>query len=149
VARIVVSDGGHFVHALDRSGRILYHFPSTLGSKYAPSPSGSYSVRGVAWNPTWHYQPDLLTGVPDHQDDAVLPKGPNNAVGVVWMDLSVEHYGIHGTSAPETIGYATSHGCVRLTNWDAAFLAARVSGGTPVEFRDPDQAQRPSPVGGS
>lgn len=136
IARIVISDGGHYLHALDGNGNILYHFPSTLGSDYAPSPTGDYSIESIHRDPTWHYQPSLLTGVPDDEPDAVLPPGPNNAVGVVWMQLSKPHYGIHGTKAPETIGYVTSHGCVRLTNWDASFLADRASAGTPVEFRD-------------
>lgn len=136
VARIVISDGGGYLHALDARGRIVYHFPATLGSDYSPSPTGDYRVTNIAHDPTWHYQPELLEGVADDEPDAVLPAGPNNAVGVVWMQLSRPHYGIHGTSAPETIGYATSNGCVRLTNWDAAFLSRRVSAGTPVQFRD-------------
>lgn len=136
VAKIVISDGGRYLHALDASGRILYHFPATLGSDYSPSPTGDYRITNIAHDPTWHYQPDLLEGVDDDEPDAVLPAGPNNAVGVVWMQLSRPHYGIHGTSAPETIGYATSNGCVRLTNWDAEFLAERTGAGTPVEFRD-------------
>lgn len=134
VAKIVVSDGGHYVHGLDADGRILYHFPSTLGSQFAPSPDGKFSVNLVKWDPQWYYQPGLLTGVPDDEANAMIPPGPNNAVGVVWMDLSKEDYGIHGTSAPETIGYTTSHGCVRLTNWDARFLGERVDAGIPVEF---------------
>lgn len=136
VARIVISDGGRYLHALDASDRILYHFPATLGSDYSPSPTGEYSVTAVAHDPSWHYQPDILEGVDDDEPDAVLPAGPNNAVGVVWMQLSRPHYGIHGTSAPETIGYATSNGCVRLTNWDAEFLAQHIDAGTPVTFRD-------------
>jgi lipoprotein-anchoring transpeptidase ErfK/SrfK len=136
VAKLVVSDGGKYVHGLDASGRLLYHFPATLGSDYSPSPSGDYRVTNIAQDPSWHYQPKLLEGVPDSEPDAVLPAGPNNAVGVVWMQLSKRHYGIHGTSAPETIGYATSNGCVRLTNWDAEFLSHRVPPGTAVEFRD-------------
>jgi lipoprotein-anchoring transpeptidase ErfK/SrfK len=136
VARVVISDGGHYVHALDANGGILYHFPSTLGSDYAPSPDGRFSVESITFDPTWHYQPDLLSGVDPSREDAVLPAGPNNAVGIVWMQLSKPHYGIHGTSAPETIGYVTSHGCVRLTNWDAAFLARRIPPGVDVEFRD-------------
>src|SRR5690606_4818247 len=135
-ARIVISDGGRYLHVLDGSGRILYHFPATLGSDYSPSPSGDFRITGIAHDPSWHYQPDILEGVADDEPDAVLPPGPNNAVGVVWMQLSRPHYGIHGTSAPETIGYATSNGCVRLTNWDAEFLAEHVDEGTPVEFRD-------------
>lgn len=140
VTEIMISDGGGYLHALDAEGRILFHFPSTLGSEYAPSPTGRFEVTRIARDPTWHYQPELLTGVPDRHDDAVLPPGPNNAVGLVWIELSQPHYGIHGTSAPETIGYATSNGCVRLTNWDALFLAGRVRTGTPVNFRDTTRA---------
>jgi lipoprotein-anchoring transpeptidase ErfK/SrfK len=136
VARIVVSDGGGYVQALDASNRLLYHFPATLGSDYSPSPSGDYRITNIARDPTWHYQPALLENVPDDEPDAVLPAGPNNAVGTVWMQLSKEHYGIHGTSTPETIGYTTSNGCVRLTNWDAEFLSQRVKPNTPVTFRD-------------
>jgi lipoprotein-anchoring transpeptidase ErfK/SrfK len=136
VARIVVSDAGSYLHALNQAGDILYHFPSTLGADYSPSPQGDYSVESITFDPSWHYQPDLLTGVDPSEDDAVLPAGPNNAVGIVWMALSKPHYGIHGTRAPETIGYATSNGCVRLTNWDAGFLAQRVPPGIDVEFTD-------------
>jgi lipoprotein-anchoring transpeptidase ErfK/SrfK len=148
VARIVISDGGRFLHAVDASGRILYHFPTTLGSSYAPSPNGNLQVTAIAPDPTWHYQPKLLTGEPDDRPDAVVPAGPNSPVGVVWMALSEPHYGIHGTGSPETIGYDTSHGCVRLTNWDASFLSKRIHEGMPVEFRDTRRtpvAERPAP----
>jgi lipoprotein-anchoring transpeptidase ErfK/SrfK len=136
VARIVISDGGKYLHALGSDGRLLYHFPATLGSAYSPSPTGEYRITAIAHDPTWHYQPAILEGVDDDEPDAVLPPGPNNAVGTVWMQLSRPHYGIHGTAAPETIGYATSNGCVRLTNWDVEFLSRRVAEGTTVEFRD-------------
>lgn len=136
VEKLVISDGGHYVHAVTKDGKLLYHFPSTLGSSYAPSPSGQWKINAIAMDPTWHYQPALLTGVPDDKRDAIIPPGPNNPVGKVWLDLSKEHYGIHGTKAPETIGYATSHGCVRLTNWDAVFLADQVGQGTVVTFTD-------------
>ncbi|HEX5830260.1 MAG TPA: L,D-transpeptidase [Gemmatimonadaceae bacterium] len=137
VARIVVSDRGRYVHAVDARGYILFHFPSTLGSRYNPSPTGALVVESVTENPWWHYQPALLDGKNPDDPEAHLPPGPNNAVGLVWMALSEPHYGIHGTQAPHTIGYATSSGCVRLTNWDALFLARRIAAGTPVEFRDP------------
>ena len=136
VARLVVSGAGGYLHAVDAQGRILMHFPITLGADYDPSPQGDYTIRAVARNPEWRYQPDLLSGVPDDGEPATIPPGPNNAVGLVWMALSEPHYGIHGTSAPETIGYATSSGCVRLTNWDALTLADAVRAGTPVVFRD-------------
>jgi lipoprotein-anchoring transpeptidase ErfK/SrfK len=136
VAQIIVSGRGSYVQAQDASGRILYHFPSTLGSTYDPSPSGNFHVTHVEQNPAWHYQPQLLATAPDTAHEAMVPGGPNNRVGGVWMALSAPHYGIHGTNKPETIGYATSSGCVRLTNWDAQFLSRRVHEGIPVHFRD-------------
>jgi lipoprotein-anchoring transpeptidase ErfK/SrfK len=134
VARIVVSKGGFYLHALDEAGRVLYHFPATIGASYNPSPEGELTVTGIAYDPTYHYQPGMLDDVPDDEAEAILPPGPNSPVGLVWMQLSEDTYGIHGTSAPATIGYATSHGCVRLTNWDALFLANRTAQGTSVEF---------------
>jgi lipoprotein-anchoring transpeptidase ErfK/SrfK len=136
VARLVVSGEGFYLHALDANDRILYHFPSTLGSSFDPSPDGSHRVTRITRDPWWHYQPAILAHVPDDEPDAKIPPGPNNAVGLVWMSLSIPHYGIHGTSAPETIGYSTSAGCVRLTNWDALFLSERISEGTTVEFQE-------------
>jgi lipoprotein-anchoring transpeptidase ErfK/SrfK len=97
-------------------------------------------VTAVVFDPEWHYQPELLQGEPDDAPDAVLPAGPNSAVGTVWVALSKPHFGIHGTNAPETIGYATSSGCVRLTNWDARLLAERVGMGVAVDFRDHGRA---------
>jgi lipoprotein-anchoring transpeptidase ErfK/SrfK len=140
IQRLAISDGGHYVHALSETGRILYHFPSTLGSSYAPSPEGTFEINSITERPWWHYQPDILEDVDDSKRDARIPPGPNNAVGLVWIDLSKPHYGIHGTSAPETIGYATSAGCVRLTNWDALFLARHLRPGMPVVFTDIKEA---------
>ncbi|MBW3660183.1 MAG: L,D-transpeptidase family protein [Gemmatimonadetes bacterium] len=136
IARIVISGEGFYLHAVDSDGRIVYHFPATLGAEYAPSPAGDFQVSSIGFAPWFHYQPDLLTGEDPSKPDARLPPGPNSPVGLVWMQLSKPHYGIHGTSAPATIGYVTSHGCVRLTNWDAVFLASRVAPGLPVQFRD-------------
>lgn len=136
VDRIVISRGGFYLHALDAEGNVLYHFPSTVGSEYDPSPEGEWKVEGVAWNPDFHYQPELFSDVPDSDEDLMLPPGPNSPVGQVWMSLSKENYGIHGTAEPATIGYTSSHGCIRLTNWDAIFLGHRVKPGTPVEFRN-------------
>jgi lipoprotein-anchoring transpeptidase ErfK/SrfK len=135
VARILISKKGSYLHALDAAGRVLMHFPTTLGSTYDPSPTGEYHVTRVAFDPEFHYNPKLYSEVPDTRPDAHLPPGPNSPVGVVWMALSKPHYGIHGTASPSTIGYADSHGCVRLTNWDAWWLAEHTAEGTPVEFR--------------
>lgn len=141
VARLAVSDRGRYLHALDGDGRIVMHFPATLGASYEPSPTGDYRVVRIKENPAWHLQPAILENVPDDKPEAIVPAGPNNAVGLVWMALSAPHYGIHGTKAPETIGYASSAGCVRLTNWDAVYLGRRIGVGTPVQFRDPKHGQ--------
>lgn len=144
VARIVISTGGRYLHAFDNQGRLAYHFPTTVGSSYDPSPSDTLEITGIALNPNWHYQPAILEGVDSSRDDAIVPAGPNNAVGTVWMALSKPHYGIHGTAHPETIGYVSSAGCVRLTNWDAERLADRASRGVTVAFRERDGRQLPS-----
>lgn len=136
VSRLIVSGRDGYVHALAADGAVLFHAPVTLGSQYDPSPDGELRVTRVARNPSWHYQPSILAGGDPDAEEAVLPPGPNSAVGTVWMALSKPHYGIHGTKAPGTIGTATSSGCVRLTNWDAERLAAMVRAGTPVRFRD-------------
>ena len=139
VAQIVVSKRGFWTHAVDASGKIVAHYPSTLGSGYLSSadesPTGGFRITNIAWEPAFHYQPTLFADVSDKKPEAHLPKGPNSPVGIVWMALSKPHFGIHGTSAPETIGYTNSHGCVRLTNWDAIELGRLVSKGTPVVFK--------------
>lgn len=136
VHRIVVSDRGRYLHAFDAGGRLLFHFPATLGSDYNPSPQGRLEVTSVTFDPWFHYQPELLDGADPDAPSTRLAPGPNSPVGTVWIALSREHYGIHGTSAPQSIGYVTSSGCVRLTNWDAEQLARHVGPGTIVEFRD-------------
>lgn len=134
-ARLIISKKGYWTQVLDAHGKIIYHFPSTLGAGYDPSPTGNFKVTNVSFDPAFKYQPKLFAEVPDDEPEALLPQGPNSPVGVVWMSLSKPHYGIHGTSSPETIGYASSHGCVRLTNWDALRLAYLLPDGTAVEFK--------------
>ncbi|MEO5580152.1 MAG: L,D-transpeptidase, partial [Gemmatimonadaceae bacterium] len=134
ISSIRVSKKGSYVHGVARDGSVLYHFPSTLGSKYDPSPDGSYRVTAIAHDPVFRYDPTLFADVPDSKPGAKLPPGPNSPVGRVWIALSKKHVGIHGTPTPETIGSASSHGCVRLTNWDAIKLARATSSGTPVHF---------------
>ena len=135
IARVIISKKGFWLHAVDAAGKIIYHFPSTLGAGYDPSPTGDFKVSYVSRDPAFHYQPKLFAEVPDDKPEARLPAGPNSPVGRVWMSLSKPHYGIHGTSSPQTIGYANSHGCVRLTNWDALRLSDLVEPGTPVQFK--------------
>ena len=134
-AKIVVSKGKGTLKAYDAAGKLVAMFTATMGSRRDPLPLGDWKILGVAHNPPFHYNPELFWDVSDKAAKQLLPPGPNGPVGVAWIDLSKPHYGIHGTPAPETIGRAESHGCVRLTNWDVARLAQMVSAATKVEFR--------------
>jgi lipoprotein-anchoring transpeptidase ErfK/SrfK len=116
-------------------GQTLFFAPVSSGSSHDPLPLGNWKVTGVAWMPIFHYNPDLFWDAKATDTKAEIKPGPNNPVGVVWIDLSAEHYGIHGTPEPSRIGYSQSHGCVRLTNWDAARVAAMVGANTPVIFK--------------
>ena len=117
-------------------GDILFYAPVTTGSEHDPLPIGEWKVNGVQRHPTFHYNPELFWDADPSHAKAKIPAGPNNPVGVVWIDISKEHYGLHGTPVPETIGRTESHGCVRLTNWDALRLAAMVKPGTRVVFTE-------------
>jgi lipoprotein-anchoring transpeptidase ErfK/SrfK len=134
ITKIHVAKNGRYLHALAADGSIVFHFPTTVGSEYDPSPTGRYRIEGVQFQPVFHYNPALYSDVPDSRPRATLPPGPNSPVGIVWIATSKDHVGIHGTPLPHTIGLASSHGCVRLTNWDAARLAAAVKSGVLVEF---------------
>ncbi|MGV3517501.1 L,D-transpeptidase family protein [Luteitalea sp.] len=113
---------------------ILFAAPVTSGSKHDPLPLGTWKVTAVYLRPVFNYNPDLFWDADEAHARARIPAGPNNPVGLVWIDLDKEHYGLHGTPAPERIGVSQSHGCVRLTNWDAMRVAALVRTGTPVHF---------------
>jgi lipoprotein-anchoring transpeptidase ErfK/SrfK len=117
-------------------GQVLFHAPVTSGSTHDPLPIGTWKVNGVERNPKFHYNPQLFWDATPGDRKATLQPGPNNPVGVVWIDLSKPHYGIHGTPEPSKIGHVESHGCVRLTNWDADRLAGWVKPGTRVVFRE-------------
>lgn len=135
-AKVVISIAGNSFNAFDASGRLLFHSPTTLGSGYDPSPHETVHVIKITPMPHFHYDPTLYHEVPDSDPDAHLPPGPNSPVGIVWIALSKEHYGIHGNPEPESIGYSSSHGCVRLTNWDAEEVEHRINPGIEVSFVD-------------
>jgi len=132
--RVVVSKGNSSL-TVERGGDVLFFAPVTSGSEHDPLPIGDWKVQGVAKNPSFNYNPDLFWDADPEHSKAKIPAGPNNPVGVVWIDISKQHYGIHGTPEPRTIGRTESHGCVRLTNWDALTVASLVKPGTPVLFR--------------
>ena len=134
-AMIVVDKSEGVLRAFDASGKLVGLFTVTSGSQHDPLPLGEWKILGVSKNPPFHYNPDLFWDADASDEKAKLPPGPNGPVGVVWIDLSKEHYGIHGTAEPQSIGRSQSHGCVRLTNWDAARLAGMVSTSTKVVFQ--------------
>ena len=133
VDRIVVSKAGKTLKAY-QGDKLVALFTVSSGSSQFPLPLGEWDIVGEAYNPPYSYDPAVLSGGDEEGETYQLPPGPNSPVGVVWIDLSKEHYGIHGTPDPETIGRAQSSGCVRLTNWDAARLAGMVSQSTQVIF---------------
>ncbi|MEN2746623.1 L,D-transpeptidase family protein [Sphingomonas sp. T9W2] len=132
--RVVVDKSEGWLRAY-AGDRILAQFPATMGSSHDPLPIGKWTIQGVAPNPDWQYNPAILRHADKSDSKEIVPPGPNNPVGVVWIDLSKEHYGIHGTPEPENIGKTESNGCIRLTNWDAARLSLMVKPGTPAIFQ--------------
>lgn len=131
---VTVSAGSGSVTVADTSGRTVFFAPVTTGSSRDPLPQGEWKVTGLQFSPQFRYNPDLFWDADPSHTKALLPPGPNNPVGVVWIDLSKEHYGLHGTPEPSRIGRTESHGCVRLTNWDAMRVAGLVKRGTRVVF---------------
>jgi len=133
-ARIIVSKHDSTVQVFDMDGKLLAQYPCTTGSEHDPLPIGEWKVTAVYKNPKFHYNPKLFWDAKAKDGPATIAPGPRNPVGLVWIDLSKEHYGIHGTPAPGAIGHTESHGCIRLTNWDALELAGMVTAGTPVSL---------------
>jgi lipoprotein-anchoring transpeptidase ErfK/SrfK len=135
-ASVVVSKSESSVRAYDAAGKLLAFYAATIGSRHDPLPVGDWKVRGISRNPEFHYDASLFWDAKSPDERAVIQPGPNNPVGLVWIDLSKEHYGIHGTPEPSMIGHTTSHGCIRLTNWDALELADMVKPGTPAVLKE-------------
>lgn len=115
---------------------IIASYPATIGSAETPSPEGEYQIERIVRNPTYHYDPEKNFQQGRNRRKLVLPRGPNNPVGTVWIALSKPTFGIHGTPEPSKVSKTSSHGCVRLTNWDAEELAGMVKPGIPVRFVD-------------
>src|SRR4029453_3857441 len=113
---VTVEKAGSALTVTDGSGAVIMYAPVTSGSEHDPLPIGNWTVTAVQRNPTFHYNPDLFWDADPKHSQATIPAGPNGPVGVVWIDLSKEHYGIHGSPEPNKIGHTSSHGCVRLTN---------------------------------
>jgi len=133
---VVVDKSLSALQLVDASGRVVGQFPVTTGSARFPLPIGEWKINGVARDPVWHFDPELIAGTRRGDHKAEIPAGPNNPVGVVWIDLSKDHYGIHGTPEPAKIGKSESNGCIRMTNWSAKALAKVVKPGMPAVLRE-------------
>jgi lipoprotein-anchoring transpeptidase ErfK/SrfK len=132
--KIVVSKSQRVLVLQDAAGKPIAQYPASTGSEHDPLPIGTWKVQGVLKNPSYHYNPQLFWDASPGDRKATIQPGPNNPVGVAWIDLSKPHYGIHGTPVPATIGKTESHGCIRLTNWAAAEVAQLVAAGTEVDL---------------
>ena len=132
---IIVTKATSSLTLEDAEHHVIFQAPVTSGSEHDPLPIGQWKVNGVQHNPEFHYNPALFWDANPAHSKARLAPGPNNPVGTVWIDISKEHYGIHGTPEPSKIGHVESHGCVRLTNWDAQYVAALVKPGAQVIFK--------------
>ena len=129
VAKLVVDKSDSTVSLLDVAGKVMAQYPASTGSAHDPLPLGNWKIKGVGKHPTFRYNPKLFWDAKAGDASATLAAGPNNPVGVVWIDLSKEHYGIHGTPEPSKIGKTQSHGCIRMTNWSAQAVSEVVKPG--------------------
>ena len=134
VARVEVDKSTNQVRVYDNAGTLVAVFPATVGSTERPAPSGRWAIKSVTFDPTYVYDPKVLTFGPRRKGVLKIAPGPNNPVGSVWIELTIPTYGIHGAPDPELVGKTASHGCVRLTNWDAVALGHAVKPDTPVIF---------------
>lgn len=132
--RIIVDKSQGLLKVFDAGDKLVAQFPVTTGSSRDPLPLGNWKVATYSFLPPFNYQPDLFWDVSDDKAEQKLPPGPNGPVGVAWLDLTKDHYGIHGTPEPQTIGRTESHGCLRLTNWDVLRLSQMVKPGFTAEF---------------
>jgi lipoprotein-anchoring transpeptidase ErfK/SrfK len=149
VASIEIDTREEAVRAFDAGGTLIAYYPATVGSTEAPTPTGEHSVRAIAFDPTYRYDPARLPTFGNRGHGAVnIAGGPNNPVGAVWIALSADTYGIHGAPQPQLVSKAASHGCVRMTNWDAVELGRAARAGVAVRFTSgTGLAQRPQRAG--
>lgn len=136
VAKVIVDRSDAVVIAEGADGKVIAQFPASTGSEHDPLPIGDWKIQGVATDPTFHYNPELFWDADPAHAKAKLAAGPNNPVGVAWIDLSKPHYGIHGTPEPGKVGKTESHGCIRMANWSVRALARAVKPGTPAVLRE-------------
>ena len=136
IERVVVDRSDSVLQLVAAGGRVVAQFPASTGSEHDPLPIGEWTIKGVARDPTFHYNPELFWDADPSHAKATIAPGPNNPVGIAWIDLSKEHYGIHGTPEPGNVGKTDSHGCIRVANWHVALLADAVKPGMPAVLQE-------------
>jgi lipoprotein-anchoring transpeptidase ErfK/SrfK len=141
-ARVEVDKARETVKAFAQDGTLIAFYPASVGSEEKPTPSGTLKVVSIQPNPTYRYDPKYKFKGVSSTKPFTIRAGPNNPVGVMWIGLSEASYGIHGTSEPSHVSKRESHGCVRLTNWDAMRLAQSAKKGVEVAFVEGKQAAR-------
>lgn len=128
VSRVVADKTTETLYAYDDEGSLVASYPTTVGSTATPSPTGTHTVEVKVHEPNYTY-------TAENGSKSILPPGPNNPVGLVWIGLSKPSYGIHGSPDPARISRQASAGCIRLTNWDALALLGVIQNGATVEFK--------------
>jgi len=131
-SRVIVSKAKRTVIAYGAGDKELAQYPATIGGAHDPLPIGHWTITSVVRYPWFNYDPELFWNADPKKATAILPPGPRNPAGAVWIGLSKEHYGIHGTPDPGHIRHGESAGCIRMTNWDVDSLSHMVRRGTPV-----------------
>lgn len=139
-ARVEVDKTRRTVNVYSAKDELIAFFPASVGSDDKPSPSGTLKVKLIESDPSYHYNPKYQFKDVETQKPFDLRPGPNNPLGTTWIGLSKPSYGIHGTPDPASVGKSPSHGCVRLTNWDAQRLAGMLTKGIPVDFHERSEA---------
>ncbi len=134
--QVIVDRSERTLMLADADGTVIGQFPASTGSTHDPLPVGDWKVDSVSVDPIFYYNPALFWDADPTHGKAELKAGPNNPVGLVWIDLSKEHYGIHGTPEPSRVGKTESHGCIRVTNWTAMLLSQAVKNDMPVVLRE-------------
>ncbi len=114
--------------------KLVAAYPVTIGSAQTTSPIGEWKVRHITKMPTFRYDKEMLQHGKRSGNFYLLPPGPNNPVGVMWIALNKKGIGIHGTNEPDSIGRSASHGCIRLANWDIVRLATKMKPGDAVSI---------------
>lgn len=135
-AKLVIDKSDSTLRLYDAQGKVYAQFPVSSGSQHDPLPIGEWKILGISRDPPFHYNPKLFWDAKAGDRKATLPPGPNNPVGPVWIDISKPHYGLHGTPEPGHVGKTESHGCVRMTNWDALQVADAVDASVPVVMQE-------------